>query len=317
MGALGVLQYVLNEPLLLEASLGARNLNLQDINYIWGFHDQTRAFGLFYSNGYYAFVLNLAVLLTYALALSQGRKWGRWGWFLLFLGLLGAEYMALTRTGLVQTGVGIVLIHLIRGLSRYSAKGRRVLIASLVVTVVSAAALLTYAAIAVGGASNPGGLGDSQSLGIRYRNWQQILSQVRPEHPEFWWGQLLTANDLVIQAGKLRPAQDLTNSDEIIVDNGYIANLLFGGVIFVLLVLAIHLLACYDAVRAAVRLRSIYSTAMAAFLISALIYNIFGTMNDMILLVVIYYYLTRRVTGTQTSGKAPFYPLAPRRIRTF
>ena len=60
---IGFIQNISNSPVFLEYVLKSQDISLNTINNVWQFGDKTRAFGLFYTNGYYGFYLVFLIIL--------------------------------------------------------------------------------------------------------------------------------------------------------------------------------------------------------------------------------------------------------------
>lgn len=296
----GFAQYITNKPLFLQELLGARKLDLYNINYIWEFQQHVRAFSLFYSNGYYAFFLNLAFCLSAAFALLNlhKRERGRAAlWSALAAFFILAVYTSLTRTALLQVALALAVLLAVstslnhKGLGRINKKKRNsLLLRTLLLSTVSIGGLLWLASGIRTTQEYSQSLSNTQSLSVRFGNWS-ALTDYFSKHPRaLLLGELITSNEVMTSSSSLMEAGGERRA--LIVDNGYLALLIFGGLPYLILVLSLQIYVIREVVGDFLRFRSGYALGMLAFLASAFLYNYFGSMNDMIALVSVFYLVT-------------------------
>lgn len=296
----GYAQYITNQPLFLQELLRARNLDLYSINYIWEFQQHVRAFSLFYSNGYYAFFLNLAFCITTAfglLAVYHRRRSKAILWFVASVFFILAVYTSLTRTALLQIALALTILLAVGaslnhrkmgGMSRR--KRSSLLMRTLLLSGLSIGALLWLASSVRATQEYSTSLSNTQSLSVRFGNWN-ALTDYFSKHPRaLFLGEMITSNEVITSSSSLIEASGERRA--LIVDNGYLALLIFGGLPYLLLVLSLQIYIIREVVGDFLHSQSGYALGMIAFLASAFLYNYFGSMNDMIAIVSVFYLVT-------------------------
>jgi len=296
----GYAQYIMNQPLFLQELLRARNLDLYNINYIWEFQQHVRAFSLFYSNGYYAFFLNLAFCITTAfgiLAIHQRERSKAIFWLGLSIFFIVAVYTSLTRTALLQVALALAILLAIatslnhrRMKDTSRKKSNSLLLRTLLLSAISIGGLLWLASSVRTTQEYSRSLSNTQSLSVRFGNWN-ALTDYFSKHPRaLFLGEMITSNEVMTSSSSLMEASGERRA--LIVDNGYLALLIFGGLPYLLLVLSLQIYVLREVVGDFLHSQSGYALGMIAFLASAFLYNYFGSMNDMIALVSVFYLVT-------------------------
>lgn len=270
---IGIAQAITGNPLFIDSVIGAQGLDTNKINNIWQFGENTRSFGLFYSNGYYA--LYLVGFACFAAYLTRKNKA-----ILLATLIISATalYFTYTRTAYVQSLTAAVALFILLACLKWKLKPPIVFAMQCLCSISIFYFILMYGI----GSSNAQDLSNSQSLIIRYENWEKIVNFMFSKPYNLIFGTGVSANDIIIT--DIIKKSNLATNYSIIVDNGYLAYVIYGGLILLFLQLFLQ----YKI------FRSIYSNILLnkyifllpalVFLSSMPIYNMFGNLNSSILI---------------------------------
>lgn len=270
---LGIAQSVFNRPIFIESVIGAQGIDINKINNIWNFGESTRSFGLFYSNGYYAMYLvgficfsmyfykKNVVMLVAVVSISAA-----------------ALYFTYTRTAYVQVAVGIISLGVLSICIKYRLRAISMFLSHIFYTI------LIFSGIIIFGMRNTSSneLSNNQSLIIRYENWEKIINFITYNPSHLLFGSGVSANDVIIKNGIEK--SNLATTFSIIVDNGYLAYTIYGGILLLALYIVLQY-KIFKTIYEKVVLREYFFLIPAiVFLSSMPVYNMFGNLNSSIII---------------------------------
>lgn len=273
----GFVQNITSTPIFLDYILKSQNISLDSVNNVWQFGDKTRAFGLFYTNGYYGFYLIFLITL-YICKTVFLKRWRILSFALLVLFLI-ALYGTYTRTAYANLVLVLALIPAIFFVRKMKIRALSTFIILQLVVGIFFAMIVIYSSKSGNDSSS---LTNSQSITIRTENWAKIIRNLK-YRPEIIYGYGVTSNEIVID--KKISVSDRGTLNSVIVDNGYMATLISGGIIL----LAIQIFVQYSFFSRLYKMylerQNVYNLSALAFYSSVTLYNLFGNLNSSILII--------------------------------
>jgi len=125
-------------------------------------------------------------------------------------------------------------------------------------------------------------LANNQSLIIRYQNWTSILGKLSSDPYAMLFGYGVSANDVLLNEKIIK--SDRPTNLSIIVDNGYLAYIIFGGVFLLLIQVFLQYKVFKSLYLSYVSGKDKTMFYLLIFYCSTPIYNLFGNLNSSILL---------------------------------
>jgi len=276
--SIGVAQFVTQKPLFIETTLLSLGIDINSAIKIWEFFGRTRAFSLFLSTGYFVMFINLLFLISVSMLLVSENFRAKIKALVITIISGVVLYMTQTRVGYVQLLVGTITV----GLLYYSRKHRWLGVGRIigVVLIVSIGIIMITLYMAM---NEPAQIEERPdllnpaSLQIRTSNWDKILNSISINQFNFWFGNLLFSNNIMIGLGQISKYAD---PDSIIVDNGYMALFMFGGLLFTIITTFAMIISSYKILGLARDIWSPVAIGFAAYITSIVLANFYGSFWD-------------------------------------